>query len=512
MTANDEREVARRFHERTKHSPQSVRRDPHFLDWENQPLPFKLYRGLEELPLPEVEARGTPAMLDVMKGSGEIGGSLDLDTLSRLLFYTAGVTKRLRHAGGEMAFRAAACTGALYHVEAYVATGDIGGLRAGLYHYGPLKHVLTPLRSGDWRAVLVEATGGERHLARAEAVLVLTTTFWRNAWKYRTRAYRHAFWDSGTMLANFFVESDSLQLEHHLILGFADQAVHRLLDVDPAKEAAVALVAIGESRATQPSPPASAPEPLGYETEPLSPAEVDYPLIREMNEASALATGAEARLWRELVRPSLHDEAQSRPLVPLEGEPPPSGSVEEVIRKRGSSRRFGRAPITTDALATILRGAIRPVPRDAGPAETTLCETYLIVNAVEGLPSGAYAYHPDSASLEPLREGDFRSEARFLDLEQELAGEAAINAYFLVDLEEILECWGNRGYRLAQLEGGILGGRMYLGAYALGLGATGLTFYDDAVTQFFSPRAEGKSVMFLTAIGVPLKRPVLFQR
>jgi nitroreductase len=65
---------------------------------------------------------------------------------------------------------------------------------------------------------------------------------------------------------------------------------------------------------------------------------------------------------------------------------------------------------------------------------------------------------------------------------------------------------GNRGYRAAQLEGGIIGGRVYLGAYALGLGATGLTFFDDDVTRFFSPHATGKSVMFLNAVGRPSRR------
>jgi hypothetical protein len=33
-----------------------------------------------------------------------------------------------------------------------------------------------------------------------------------------------------------------------------------------------------------------------------------------------------------------------------------------------------------------------------------------------------------------------------------------------------------------------------------------LTFFDDAVTGFFSPHAEGKSVMFLIALGRKRKR------
>ena len=72
----------------------------------------------------------------------------------------------------------------------------------------------------------------------------------------------------------------------------------------------------------------------------------------------------------------------------------------------------------------------------------------------------------------------------------------------MADLEKILERYGNRGYRAAQLEAGICGGKVYLSAHSLGLGATGMTFYDDDVTDFFSPHAEGKSLMFLVAAGV----------
>jgi hypothetical protein len=42
---------------------------------------------------------------------------------------------------------------------------------------------------------------------------------------------------------------------------------------------------------------------------------------------------------------------------------------------------------------------------------------------------------------------------------------------------------------------------MYLCAGALGLGASGLTFYDDDVTAFFTPHATGKSAIFVVALG-----------
>lgn len=83
------------------------------------------------------------------------------------------------------------------------------------------------------------------------------------------------------------------------------------------------------------------------------------------------------------------------------------------------------------------------------------------------------------------------------------AGRAGFQEF---DLDAILARFGNRGYRAAQLEAGILGGRLYLAAYAQRLGATGLTFYDDDVVAFFSPHASAKAAIFLVAIGHPAKR------
>lgn len=130
-------------------------------------------------------------------------------------------------------------------------------------------------------------------------------------------------------------------------------------------------------------------------------------------------------------------------------------------------------------------------------------DLYLIVNAVEGLAPGAYHHRRGDASLELLREGFFREPAGRLGLGQRLPADAAVNVYCLAHLPRALERFGNRGYRAAQLEAAVIGGRIYLAAYAQRFGGSGLTFFDDEVTEFFSPHAAGKSVMFLVALGHP---------
>ena len=173
-----------------------------------------------------------------------------------------------------------------------------------------------------------------------------------------------------------------------------------------------------------------------------------------------------------------------------------------VILERGSTRRFARTSIPFSKFSKALMVAATPVAADFLPGgQPSLLDTYIIANGVEDLASGSYFYSPDGKGLESLRVGDLRQEAGHLCFEQALGADASAVFYFMADLDKILARYGDRGYRAAQLEAGILGGRVYLCAHALGLGASGMTFYDNDVTEFFSPHAAGKSLMFLVALG-----------
>jgi nitroreductase len=175
--------------------------------------------------------------------------------------------------------------------------------------------------------------------------------------------------------------------------------------------------------------------------------------------------------------------------------------IEAVILRRGSTRAFAREPIGLPELTAILSSATRGLPGDWTAPGASVVDPYVLVHAVDGLASGAYALDRTRNTLVPLRTGTFRREAGHLDLGQALAADAAIDIFWLADLRPVLARFGNRGYRAAQLEAAIEAGKSYLAAYALGRGATGLTFFDDDVTAFFSPHAAGKSVLFLMAFG-----------
>jgi SagB-type dehydrogenase family enzyme len=507
--ANGDGSAARAYHERTKHSPVSVRSSRHTLDWENQPLPFKIYPGLEPIPLPRELPPITIAALDAIAAlEAPVTGDRvpDLVTLTQVLYYSAGIVRRRSYpGGGEMFFRAAANTGALYHIDLYLVCGALPGLDAGVYHFGPHDRALRLLRAGDFRTTLVEATAEEPAVAAAAAVVVLASTYWRNTWKYQSRAWRHVFWDGGTLLANLLAVAAATSVPARIVAGFVDATVERLLDLDPEREGVVALVPLGRT-ATRPDPAPAMP-PLGYDTVPLSRHEVRYPAIREAHAASSLATPEAVAAWRGRTPTAALPPPTGR-LVPLAPLPtPPPDPLDRVILRRGSTREFARVPIGFPVLSTILERSTRGIRADwLEPPGALVGSVYLIVNAVESLPPGTWFYRGDRTALELLREGEARRDAGWLGLGQEIPADASIDAFVLADLEPILARWGDRGYRVAQLEGGILGGKMYLAAYALRHGASGLTFFDDDVTRFFSPHAERKSVMFLVALGQSVKR------
>src|SRR5687767_484745 len=106
------------YHNATKHSESSIRSSPHYLDWANQPIPLKIYTTLEPIPLPrDAVQTGISAISAISatgtEGAGETSRTPALEDLARILYFSAGITKKKTYPGGEMYFRAASCTGAL---------------------------------------------------------------------------------------------------------------------------------------------------------------------------------------------------------------------------------------------------------------------------------------------------------------------------------------------------------------------------------------------------------------
>src|SRR5262249_27115881 len=262
------------------------------------------------------------------------------------------------------------------------------------------------------RGVLAEAAE-DRDGGRAPATIVLTGILWRSAWKYRERAYRHLHWDGGMMVAHVLAAARAADLPAALFAAFLDEPVDRLVGADGIHEAALALLRLGGPRAPAGGSRAVARGPPPLPPPPLPPPPLAHPQAPGYHAASTHKTAK----WVERIRRARLDDGARPPAsgaVPLPAPARADATLDAAVRRRSSTRHFVQRPVTAAELSAVLTLPFSRVPADFLREQPTLIESYVIVNAVAGIPSGAYYYRRDTQQLELLRAGDFRDTARFL--------------------------------------------------------------------------------------------------
>lgn len=476
---------AQRLHESTKHGTPPP--DPDHLvtyrrlDPANSPSPFKEYPEREMIRLPRKLVSSTLSSTSVLSGTSGSPALLDAALLSTLLFLGGGVTRMAGPEQRRTYFRTAMSAGNLHPVELYVTVGEVEGVEPGVYHFSPLEVALTPLRRGDYRSPL---------RVKAPLVVILTGTPWRTAWKYAERGWRHLYWDAGTLLANLLAVADAHGIEHEILVGFDDHQVAELVGIDGVSEMPIALVTLGADGDAPPAPRDL--EPLAVEVAPVAPRPIRLPLLEEA-QSDGVLRGEEVTPWRERGGEAARS-APARVESPDDGADP----IENVILRRGSTRRMIHGTVPGHHLDWPMAASTRAVGFDLAP-DGTLLEHLISVHGVEGTDPGAY--RKTSQGIELIgRVGSIREKSAALCLGQPLGGDSAYTVFHSAELGPILESLGSRGYRAAQLESGVVSGRLALCAFALGLGATGLTFFDDLVSHFFATSAQP---MLVTSVGVP---------
>jgi SagB-type dehydrogenase family enzyme len=539
------------YHEATKHSEISLMTQRHYLDFDNRPIPFKIYTTNfpvyplpSDFPQPMLDAISAVSTSNLREShnnrpnseaytgcsthSGKTG-ELDIRDLAAILFFSAGITRATKYNAMTYYMRAASATGALYPIELYVVTQDLADLEAGLYHFCPADFSLVQIRKGDFRSNLAAAMVNGHQVLSSPICIILTSFAWRNAWKYQARSYRHWFWDSGVITANLLATTVAMGFSINLKMAFLDDKVNRLLRLDSHKEAAVIIGTINGQEVGLSSQEDEQKEKDIDISEtpkirPLSENEINYPEIWRLHDASKLHSLEEAMEWingiiygeRALsAQPSDNHFSSSSTSIRVLNTLPISPSQQnnlsatnasllEVILMRGSTRRFSKSLIPFKTLSSILYSSTRGIPVDfLGRDNLSLIDVYLICNEIEDLAAGGYFYNRKSNTLDLLKMQASREIAGYLCLGQSLFSQASAVLFLMTDLHQVLDLLGNRGYRASQFEAGVIAGKIYLSAYAHGIGASGSTFFDDAVTEFFSPHADKKSTMIVVGIGKP---------
>ena len=465
------------------------------MDPGNVPAPFKQYPGVARVALPRDFADTNRPALEVLAGVvAPAPKRFDVESLARLVFFTAGVTRVAKAKdGSDRHFRVASAAGNLHPVEVYLATADAPGLGAGLYHFDPRGFALEMLRPGDWRGELADAAGDA--VART-AYLVLTGIPFRTGWKYSERGYRHIYWDAGSMLAGSLAEVEAAGWRASVMLGFDDASVTRLLGLDGLREFPLTVIALDAGGAQPPLRAPAAFADLELDESALAKHVVEFPLVTATQRAGDLSGSAAVTQWREAAVGQGRPAGESTVTAKASG---PEQSIESLILQRGSTRMFRRGETPHRFLVWAMAAAGRPVDADFVAPGRTLLEHDLAVHEVAGVGAGYYRWRFDALEVvAPMAEAAIRQESYAYCAAQPLGGDSAYTTYHCADLEAVLSALGPRGYRAAQLEAGLVSGRLNLAAFALGLGASALTFVDVAVRARF-----GGDCMLVTSMGIP---------
>ena len=488
----------REYHESTKHSAESLRRAPNVLDWANMPDPFRHYEGVPVLdlpahpPIPETPA---PEVLHGVSGTTPAGDGPTF--LSQLLFYSAAISasKRVPSTGYRYALRVNPSSGNLHPSEFHFLTRGLQAWPDGLYHYRPSAHMAEQRALG----------GLEMKLAGSSApiVFVLTSIAWREAWKYRDRAYRYCLHDMGHAWQALALAARAIGCDSFGVGHFPDDEVAQFCRLHEDEWPMLIVELRGRSIPLR-EPDASETVWYGGHANQLSKERTAYTRIDEIHGATKLSKRACRGISPAEPAPTGCGEIKL---------PPPASSRRafgEVARVRRSALDFlgGLQSMSLTQLSAILAATTRPFFADFGSEH--FIQLYLYAHRVDGLQPGVYRLWPERAEFEQIKSGDQRVAAAGLSLGQELAGNACVAFSMIGDFERAVRAHGDRGYRYVHFEAGAIGHRLYLAAEAFGLGATGVgAFYDEAVHRYLNLAPEQGQVVYHFAIGHSIPDPRL---
>jgi SagB-type dehydrogenase family enzyme len=487
----------REYHELTKHSSESLRRTERDLDWANMPDPFRHYEGVPVLDLPADPPAPQISALEVLHG--KTGNTLAQDGaefLSQLMFYSASISasKQVPSTGAIYALRVNPSSGNLHPTEFHLCTRGLAGWPDGLYHYRPASHMAEQRATGDFGKKLLSDS--------MPLIFVLTSIAWREAWKYRNRAYRYCLHDIGHAWQALTLGARSIGCDSFAFGHFSDDRIAEscLLPQDEWPMLIVGLY--GRSIPARMLIPG---ETILFGGKPnrLSERQESYPLIERIHAATKLS--AESAIDSlDLSKVSGGSDTS------LASHDASGRSFGGVVRARRSALDFrdGSESMSPSQLATLLSSTKEPLFADF--ATTRFVHLYTYVHRVDGLAPGVYRYLPEHGKLEKIKDGDQRLISSALSLGQDLAGNACVALSMIGDFENAARLYGDRGYRYVHFEAGAIGQRMYLAAEALGLRATGIgAFFDEQVNQYLRLSPELGQVVYHFAVGYPVSDPRL---
>ena len=506
------------FHDRTKYHPDTLSSAAGAMQGP-QPEPFKTYRLGSEIDL--------KPYLDETKVSAQASyEERSWARLSHFLINVYGLTAKVQAAYGQVFYlRSAPSAGGLYPTELYFVSRGNTLLPAGLYNYQARTHSLWRFWDDHVWQPLQEACFWHPTLEQTQLAVVITSVFYRSAWRYKDRAYRRTCLDAGHLLGNLELAGALVDYRPHLIGGFADQALNQLMYLDETAEGALAVAALADLlQVEQNLPRVTTTQPAQQQTD--FSAVADGELLSRMHQATCIGVDADVR-WKtrsaktgdaipEPQQPAPDDKYNfpfclkvSTATSPIDWDDQLQG-LERTILRRRSTRRFSGASLTLDELNTLLDFTYQPhhyseqgFDSDPDYFDLSLIQSFIAVSGVDGLEAGCYYYAPNAQELRQIRFKNFRQELHYLCLGQDLGRDAGAVIFHTADLKQAIARYGDRVYRYLHLDAGHLGQRLNLAAIRLDLGVSGIGgFFDDQVNEVLGI-PEDEAVLYITTLGRP---------
>ena len=545
------------YHVRTKHHFNRYARSLGYLDWANQPNPFRRFDGTQLVRLPLLKADEEPRSpsYDAIYQPGSVPVQpLTNRTVSRFFELALGLSAWKKAGESEWALRNNPSSGNLHPTEGYVLLPSAEGLdlKPGLYHYAPREHGVE-LRADCSPAAI------SRLLAPFPSgafLFGLTSVHWREAWKYGERAFRYCNHDVGHAIGSARIAAATLGWKMALLDG-ADQnqtarvlGTHRVDDfsgVEPEHPDCLAVIWPVEAEARASS---------------SSRENQNLPLFLEEAAVTGVAVGPWHGKANELSREhGVHWDvidqvaeaswktSLEHPIVSLAGTPivPPetlhasrtTDDAAAIIRQRRSAVSFdGRTSISAATFFHILQRVMprverpqlqRPMPWDVLPWDPAI-HLMLFVHRVEGLEAGLYMLARDpnklpflQQSMNPelewtpapgcpndlplfwLLQGDAQRLAAQVSCQQTIAGDSAFSLGMLAEFEGRLRQGGAWWYPRLFWEAGVVGQVLYLEAEAAGVRGTGIgCFFDDPVHEVVGIKDLSIQSLYHFTVGGPV--------
>ncbi len=209
----------------------------------------------ESFALPAVGTLEKPtiSLYDAIKNRRSIRNyskeALSLEELSFLLWSACWVKEFNRTERNQFTFRNVPSAGARHSFECYLLINNVQGLKAGLYHYQPIKHILIRIpKEDDIAEQVYEAARKQDMIKDAALNLILTATPYRCTWRYGQRGYRYIYMDAGHVGQNISLACEAIEAGTCMIAAFSDEVMNEILDVNGEDEFVIYIFSVGKKR------------------------------------------------------------------------------------------------------------------------------------------------------------------------------------------------------------------------------------------------------------------------